>query len=288
VLKRRIAAMLVVRDGIVVQSIGFRRYLPVGKPAIAIEFLNDWGVDEILLLDISASRAGRPPDFDMVNHATVGCRVPLAVGGGVTHLDHVRQLMHAGADKVCFNQAALHQPSLLGETARVFGDQCVVASIDSVATDAGPRVFDYRTGAIRSEAPAELARRMQDLGAGEILINSVDRDGSRRGFDLDLVRSVCDAVSLPVICCGGAGGAGHFAEVLTNTGASAAAAGNFFHFTEHSVTTVKARVSREVPVRHDSHATYLGACFDDAGRLLKRSDQELESMRFVMIEKEVI
>ena len=287
-LKRRIAAMLVVKDGIVVQSIGFRRYLPVGKPAIAIEFLNDWGVDEILLLDISASRAGHPPDFDMVSQAAAGCRVPLAVGGGVTHLDHVRQLMHAGADKVCFNQAALHQPSLLRETARLFGDQCVVASIDSVATATGPRVFDYLTGFILSEAPAELARRMKDLGAGEILINSVDRDGSRRGFDLDLVRSVCEAVSLPVICCGGAGSPGHFAEVLTNTAASAAAAANLFHFTEHSVTTLKARVSREVPVRHESYACYSDACFDDSGRLLKRTDQELESMRFVIIEKEVI
>lgn len=287
-LKRRIAATLVVRDGIVVQSIGFKRYLPVGKPAIAVEFLNDWGVDEILLLDISANRAGRPPDFAMVSKAAAGCRVPLAVGGGITHLDHVRQLMHAGVDKVCFNQTALHQPRLLSETARVFGSQCVVASIDSIATDDGPRVFDYLIGTIRSEAPAELARRMQDLGAGEILINSVDRDGSRYGFDLDLVRSVCDAVRLPVICCGGAGSPGHFATVLTTTGASAAAAANFFHFTEHSVTTIKAQVGREVLVRHESHASYADACFDEAGRLLKRSDQELESMRFVLIEKEVI
>jgi len=288
VLKRRIAATLVVLDGVVVQSIGFRRYLPVGKPAIAVEFLNDWGVDEILLLDISATRAGRPPDFDMVSKAAARCRVPLTVGGGIAHLDHVRQLMHSGADKVCFNQAALYQPDLLRRTAQVFGDQCVVASIDSVATDNGPRVFDYQTGRIRSEEPAELARKLQELGAGEILITSVDSDGSRNGFDLDLVRSVCNAVTLPVICCGGAGTAAHFVEVLQSTEVSAAAAANFFHFTEHAVTTVKALVSRDVPVRHESHASYADTRFDASGRLLKRDDLELESMRFVLIEKEVI
>ena len=287
-LKRRIVATLVFRDGIIVQSIGFKRYLPVGKPAIAVEFLNDWGVDEILLLDISASRARRPPDFAMISQAAAGCRVPLAVGGGITHLDHVRQLMHAGADKICFNQAVLHQPELLGETARVFGNQCVVASIDGIATDDGLRVYDYITSTVRSETPAEMAKHLQTLGAGEILLNSVDRDGSQRGFDLDLVRSVCDAVNLPVTCCGGAGGAGHFAEVLTKTGASAAAASNFFHFTEQSVTTVKAQIKREVLIRHESHASFEGACFDEVGRLLKRSDQELESMRFVIIEKEDI
>ncbi len=287
-LKKRIAATLVVKDGVVVQSIGFKRYLPVGRPAIAVEFLNDWGVDEILLLDISATRAGRPPDFDLVSAAAARCRVPLTVGGGIAHIDHVRQLMQSGADKVCFNQAALHNPALLGQTAHMFGDQCVVASIDGIATGNGPRVFDYLTGRIGADAPAEMASRMQDLGVGEVLINSVDRDGSRRGFDLDLVRSVCAAVTLPVICCGGAGSAGHFAEVLTKTGASAAAAANFFHFTEHSVTTVKACVSPEVPVRHESHACYADACFDDAGRLLKRSDQELENMRFIMVEMEVI
>lgn len=287
-LKKRIAATLAVKDGIVVQSIGFKRYLPVGRPAVAIEFLNDWGVDEILLLDISATRTGRPPDFDLVFEAAARCRVPLTVGGGITHIDHVRQLMHSGADKVCFNQAVLSNPDLLRQTAQVFGDQCVVASIDSIATSDGPRVFDYLTGCANADAPSEIARRAQTLGAGEILINSVDRDGSRSGFDLELVRNVSNAVTLPVICCGGAGTAAHFTEVLRDTGASAAAAANFFHFTEHSVTTVKAQISRELPVRHESHASYVDASFDEAGRLLKRNDQELESMRFVLIEKEVI
>lgn len=287
-LKRRIAATLVVKDGVVVQSIGFRRYLPVGKPTIAVEFLNDWGIDEILLLDISATRAGSPPDFDMVRRAAARCRVPLTVGGGIAHLDHVRELMHSGADKVCFNQAALQQRDLLTRTAQLFGDQAVVVSIDCVATDSGHRVYDYLTDDVLTDAPANLARQLQDLGAGEILVTAADRDGARCGFDVELVRSVCSAVTLPVICCGGAGSAEHFVEALRNTEASAVAAGNFFHYTEHSVTTVKAIVCREVTVRHESHASYFDTSFDDSGRLLKRDDQELEKMRFVLIEKEVI
>jgi imidazole glycerol-phosphate synthase subunit HisF len=287
-LKKRIAASILVKDGVVVQSLGFSRYLPVGRPAIAIEFVNAWGIDEILLIDISATRASRPPDFKMVSVAAAHCGVPLAVGGGIANLDHVKQLMHSGADKVCFNQAALNNPELIRQTAHMFGEQCVVASIDSITTRLGPRVYDYLTATVKDEAPSDMARRMQDLGVGEILINSVDRDGSRTGFDLELAHSVSSAVTLPVICCGGAGIATHFAEIFQNTGVSAAAAANFFHFTEHSVTTVKAQLSRELPVRHESYASYVDACFDNDGRLLKKPDQELERMRFVIIEKEFI
>lgn len=287
-LKRRIVATLVVKGGIVVQSMGFGRYLPVGRPAIAVEFLNQWGIDEIVLLDIDATRDGRPPDFAMVRSASARCHVPLTVGGGIRSVDHVGELLHCGADKVAFNQAALIQPDLLGETARVFGDQCVVASIDALRTESGHRVYDYRRRRTLDDAPGELATRLQNIGVGEILINSVDRDGSYRGFDLDLIEGVCAAVTVPVICCGGAGNARHFVEVFQVTRTSAAAAGNFFHFSEHSVTTVKAQVTREVPVRHETHADYLGSRFDPDGRLLKKDDEELEHMLFVRIEKEVI
>jgi cyclase len=287
-LKKRIIATLVVKDGIVVQSTGFSRYLPIGKPAIAVEFLNQWGIDEIILLDIDATRNGHPPDFGMVREAAVRCHVPLTVGGGITQLDHIKQLMQCGADKVALNQAALHRPDLLTAAARVFGDQCIVASIDTLLTDAGHRVYDYRQGCVLAHTPAELAAQMQKIGAGEILINAVDRDGSYRGFDLDLIDSVCAAVTLPVICCGGAGNARHFVEVFRRTRVSAAAAANFFHFTEHSVTTIKAQINRKVPVRYETHADYTSNRFDDAGRLLKKDDRELEEMLFVHIEKEVI
>lgn len=287
-LKKRIVATLLVKGGIVVQSIGFRRYLPVGKPAIAVEFLNHWGIDEIILLDIDATRSGRPPDFEMVRRASVRCHVPLTVGGGITQVEHIRQLMRCGADKVSFNQAVLHRPDLLTAAARIFGDQCVVASIDALLTGTGHRVHDYTRHCALTQTPVELAAQMQQFGAGEILINSVDRDGSYRGFDLDLINDVCAAVTVPVICSGGAGHARHFVEAFQHTRASAAAAANFFHFTEHSVATVKAQISCDVPVRREGHADYGGNSFDASGRLLKKSDRELEDMLFVRIEKEVI
>jgi imidazole glycerol-phosphate synthase subunit HisF len=287
-LKKRIVATLVVKDGIVVQSLGFNRYLPVGKPAIAVEFLNQWGIDEIILLDISAGKERRAPDYALVRAAAAHCRVPLTIGGGITHLDQIKQLMQCGADKVSLNQSALNSSELITEASQVFGDQCIVASIDAIRTENGHRVYDYRQRNTLALPPAILAEKFQRLGAGEILINSVDRDGSYRGFDIELINKVCAAVTVPVICCGGAGNAQHFIEVLTSTNVSAAAAANYFHFTEHSVTTTKAMICRALPVRHEVHAHYNDSQFDAVGRLQKRSDQELEDLLFVRIESEII
>ena len=287
-LKKRIIATLVVKDGIVVQSITFNRFLPVGKPTVAVEFLNQWGVDEIILLDISATRNGRRPDYDMVRKVSTSCRVPLTVGGGISHVDHISKLIHCGADKVALNQEALRRPELLTEAAALFGSQCLVASIDALFTDVGHRVYNYLERKALPTTPAELAREVQKLGAGEILLNSVDRDGSYRGFDLALIDRVCAAVTVPLICCGGAGHAHHFVEAFEKTRVNAAAAANFFHFTEHSVTTTKALINRHMVVRHESYFNYHGARFDGRGRLMKKDDQELEDMLFERMEKEVI
>jgi cyclase len=287
-LKKRIVAVLVVKDGLVVQSIGFRRYLPVGKPAIAVEFLNQWGIDEIILLDILATLGSRAPDFATVREAARRCRVPLTVGGGITSLDHIHELMHCGADKVAFNQAALHQTALLTDAARVFGDQCVVASIDACATNAGHQVYDYRQREILPLTPWDHAKHMQEAGAGEILINSVDRDGIKCGFDLDLIHRTCTAVTIPVIACGGAGSPAHFLDVLEKTETSAIAAANFFHFFEHSVTITKALANQQHPVRHETHARYRDNRIDEMGRLFKKDDKTLEELLYLKIEKEVI
>ncbi len=287
-LKKRVAATLVVREGIVVQSIGFARYLPVGRPAVAVEFLNQWGIDEIILLDISATRQERGPDYAMVKGLAQYCRVPLTVGGGITHLNHISELMHCGADRVAFNQAVLRQPELLTAASNLFGAQCVVVSIDSHGTDTGYQVHDYLQGSDLGLHPSVLAHSMQERGAGEILIHSVDRDGSYQGFDLTLVNSVCSAVSIPVICSGGAGHPMHFLDVFKGTSACAATAANFFHFSEHSVTRTKALLAQHLPVRHETTFDYAGAQFDADGRLLKKPDQVLDEMLFEKIEKEVI
>lgn len=280
VVKKRLIACLVVRDGLIVQSIGFRRYLPIGRPKIAIEFVAKWDVDEIVLLDMTATRQGRGPDLEMIGIAVERCFVPLTVGGGIRTLSQVHEVLRAGADKVAVNTAAVSSVDFISRCADAYGNQCIVVSIDAresapgeyeVVTDSGSR----GTGL----DPADWAAMVQRHGAGEILINSVDRDGSKRGYDLALIRRVAEAVSIPVIACGGVGSYRDFAPGILEGGASAVAAANIFHYIEHSTIVAKAHLRRAgVDVRLDSLAQYDKLQFDDQGRLLKLSDAALEQV----------
>ncbi len=287
-LKKRVVATLVVKDGIVVQSINFKKYLPLGKPEIAIDFLNQWGIDEIILLDISSSSAKKSPDIDMVKKASSKCFVPLTVGGGISRICDIESLMLSGADKISLNQSILYNPGLIKKAAKIFGNQCVVASIDAVKTDRGYKVFDYLTDSVLSESPSTLAAKCEDLGAGEILINSVDKDGTYTGYDVTLINSICETVSVPVIAIGGARNANDFLNVFQNTKVCAASAANFFHFTEHSVITTKAVIYDTISVRLDTHANYRGSKFSEDFRICKKDDKELEDMLYFKIEKEII
>lgn len=287
-LKKRITATLVVKDGIVVQSIGFKRYLPIGKPSIALEYLSTWGIDEIILLDISATVNSRQPDYEMIRNASAKCFVPLTVGGGISNVEHIKELMHCGSDKVAINHAAIYQPELITAAAEIFGNQCVVVSIDAVKTKAGYFVYDHKNKTNLDFSPAAMAKRSEELGAGEILINSVNRDGSYTGYDKDLINTVCDSVTVPVIACGGARNANDMLDVLLHTGISAASAGNFFHFTEHSVNTSKANIAKKMDVRLETFANYKENEFDEELRLIKKADITLQEMLFMRIEKEVI
>ena len=287
-LKKRIAANLVVKDGIVVQSINFRKYLPVGKPSIAIEFLNQWGIDEIILTDISASRYKRAPDFKMIRNATQKCYVPLTVGGGISDINHIKELMHCGADKISLNQSAIYKPELITQAAHIFGNQCVVISIDAIHEKTSYKVYDYLKKQPLDITPHEFAKKVEDMGAGEILINSVDKDGSYAGYDIELINAVCNVVTVPVICCGGAKNAKDLIDVFKATKVSAASAANFFHFIEHSVNITKANVRKEVDVRVETFADYKESDFDDSVRLRRKDDKILEEMLFVRIEKEII
>jgi cyclase len=287
-LKKRIVANLVVRNGIVVQSIGFSKYLPVGKPAIAIEFLNQWGIDEIILTDISATKEGRGPDLKMIREATRKCFVPLTVGGGISNTDQIKELMHCGADKISLNQSALHNSRLITEAANIFGNQCVVVSVDGIKTTDGYRVYDYIRMASAEGDPGSLAHFAEANGAGEILINSVDRDGTYTGYDHTLINDVCSRVSIPVIASGGAGKAAHIVDLFNETSASAACAANFFHFSEHSVIITKSQLAKNVDVRLETHACYADSLVDEAMRLLKKDDEVLEHLLYTRITKEII
>jgi len=287
-LKKRIVATLVVKDGIVVQSIGFKKYLPVGKPEIAIEFLNQWGVDEIIFLDISATKDNRGPDFHSIKNASLKCHVPLTIGGGISSLNQMKELMHCGADKISLNHIALTNKDLIFKAAQVFGKQCIVISIDVIKSDGTFKIFNYLNNQIVDISLEEYVLEVQNLGAGEILINSVDRDGSYLGYDHDLINSICKIATVPVICSGGAKNASDFIEVFDKTNVSAASASNMFHFTEHSVIITKAIIKRTMDIRLDTFADYSDSLFDNNIRLNKKSDKYLEDMLFIKIEKEII
>lgn len=287
--KKRLIATLIVKNGIVVQSINFQKYLPVGKVDVAVEFLNSWGVDEIIIIDIDVTAQNLPLKLDMFKSASKKSFVPLCLGGGIKTIQHIRDLVHHGADKVCINSEAIANPDFIAEAAHVFGSQCIVVCLD-IKKDAKN---DYRlcfNNEITSLDPIEHALKMQLLGAGEVLINNIDRDGMKNGYDIELIQKISGSLSIPVIALGGVGRPGHFEEAIEKCDVSALAAANFFHFFEHSVTITKSYLHKKhaSQLRLDSYFDYKGFKYDESQRLLKRSDEDLSAMLFEFHDKEVI
>ena len=287
--KKRIIAVLVLRRGIVVQSIGFARYLPVGRPEIAARFLSDWGIDEIVLVDIEASGQQRLISPEVVARVAEAVFVPLTVGGGIRDVDDVHALIKAGADKVVINRLAVDDGGKVSEAVRHFGSQCIVVSVDVRSVDGQYRVFADSGRRDTGLDVVSHARRIEQIGAGEILLNSIDRDGARNGYDLTLGDMVGGAVRIPVILQGGAGHPAHIADALAREGISAAAAANFLHYTEHSVATIKSFVRRQgIDLRSDSFAAYDGYRFDTDGRIAKQAEPDLARQIFEYFPEEVI
>ncbi len=288
-LKQRIVAVLLVREGIVVQSIGFERYLPVGKPEIAVEHLNRWGIDEIVMLDISGQQSTAPQLERNIAKVAPYCLVPLAVGGGIRTIDHIRDVIKSGADRIVLNTSVFDDPKLIDQAATRFGTQCIIAAIDAAPNGSGYDTFVDGGGRRTGLSPKDMARRAEDHGAGEILIQAIHRDGCKMGYDLELIAEVAGAVSVPVIALGGVGMPAHMADVARVPGVSGLAAGNFFHFTEHTAATAKAVLQTSgVDLRHDSYADYRNDAFDAQGRLRKKADEALEELLFVHYVDEVI
>jgi cyclase len=289
-LKKRIVACLVLKGGRVVQSIGFCRYLPVGSLSVSLEFLNNWGIDEVAVIDIDATTEKRKPDFERITEVSKKHFVALTVGGGIQTLEDMRKLIHCGADKVMFNTLALKDPGIIKDASDVLGCQSVVISIDVKRNAKG----EYEVFSDGGRKPSGLtalawAKRVESLGAGEILLNSIDKDGMKSGFDIALIRSVAGAVKIPVIALGGAGHPSHFLAVLKDTNACAAAASNFFHFSEHSPIVLKSFLrSESADIRLDTYSDYANVTFDESGRIAKRPEDYLEKLRFEYIPQEVI
>lgn len=280
-LKKRLVACLLIRNGLIVQSYGFNRYLPIGRPRFPIEFVAKWDVDEIVLLDMSATPHNCHIDELGVEMLSQYCYVPLTVGGGLKCVDDVRRVVRAGADKVCLNSHALLRPELITEVADVFGSQCVVVSIDCRReSDGSYQVYSNSGRTATFYSATDWAAKCQLLGAGEIFLNSIDRDGSRNGYDLELIELISSSVNIPVIACGGVGNYGHFAPGIV-AGASAVAAANIFQHIEHSTILAKAHMLKAgIDVRLDSQAKYENREFDENGRLTMLNDQKLAEIEF--------
>jgi len=252
-LAKRIIPCLDVKDGRVVKGIQFVNLRDAGDPVEAAIAYDAQHADELVFLDITASHENRKIMLDVVARTAEGIYMPLTVGGGIRGIDDVRALLRAGADKVSLNTAALERPALIREAAERFGSQCIVVAIDARAT--GPRTWAVYTHGGRRPTDrdaVEWAREASRLGAGEILLTSMDRDGTKDGYDLELTRAIATAVDIPVIASGGAGSLEHLWEGLVEGGADAVLAASIFHFGIHTIGEAKAYLrDRGVPVRID-------------------------------------
>jgi cyclase len=239
-IKIRIIPSLLFKEMGLVKGTAFDSWRRVGTAMQAIKVYNLREVDELIFLDITATVEGRNPDFEMVDELADECFFPFAVGGGITCVEDVRRVLRVGADKVVLNTAAVERPELLREIAQRFGSQCVIVSIDARRNeDDTYEVFTYSGKQPTGQDPVAVARRSAELGAGEILITSIERDGTMMGYDLKLTRQVSEAVSIPVIASGGAGNYEHMAEALREGKASAVAAASIFHFTQQTPLEAK-------------------------------------------------
>lgn len=249
-LARRIIACLDVRGGSVVKGVQFDGLVPAGSPAELARRYDAEGIDEVVLLDVTATVEARRALLETVRDVSRQLSIPLTVGGGVRGLDDATAIVEAGADKVAINSAALGDPALIGQIARRYGGQAVVVAIDARRDRDAYRVFSRSGTTAANRDAVAWAREAEARGAGEILLTSIDRDGTRVGFDCALTSAVSTAVGLPVIASGGAGRADHFVDVFTAGRADAALAASIFHFRQVAVADLKRHLERRgIPVR---------------------------------------
>ena len=250
-LAKRIIPCLDVRDGKVVKGINFVGIKEVGDPVELATQSSDSGADEIVFLDITASHEGRATMLDVVRRTAEVVFVPLTVGGGIRTIDDVRDTLRAGSDKVGINSAAVRNPELINEAAKLFGRQCIVAAVDAKRVDDGSWHVVINGGRIDTGKDLlEWVQELEERGAGEILLTSMDADGTKAGYDLEMTKAVCDLVNIPVIASGGAGSVDDFADVFAATGCDAALAASLFHYGELTIDEVKdAMRARGIPAR---------------------------------------
>jgi cyclase len=239
-LAKRIIPCLDVDKGRVVKGVKFQNLRDAGDPVEVAKSYEEQSADELVFLDITASAEERKIMIEVVQRVAETIFIPFTVGGGVSSLEDIRRLLSAGADKVSINTAAVKNPQLIYESAKRFGSQCIVVAIDAKRSERGWEVYIHGGRTPTGLDAVEWAKRVEGLGAGEILLTSMDADGTKKGYDIELCRAVASAVSIPVIASGGAGAMEHFYEVFTKTNVDAALAASLFHFKEVSIPELKA------------------------------------------------
>jgi len=248
--KKRLIPILLLKNGFLVQSKVFARYQNLGNPIIAVRRLSNWAADELIYLDISSEKSydmrrddlRHPNRFDLIEiikDVSKECNMPITVGGGIRSLKDINERLEVGADKVAINTMAFDDPKLISSAAEAFGSQCIIVSVDAKIVDGDYVVMVEGGKRNTGYHPIEWVRMNQDRGCGEILINSIDRDGTRKGYDIELVGSISESVKIPVIACGGVGEWEHFAEGIEKTKVDAVAAANIFHYYDQSVYLAK-------------------------------------------------
>lgn len=243
-LAKRIIPCLDVKDGRVVKGINFVNLRDAGDPVEQAQVYDEQGADELVFLDITASYEKRKPIIDVIRATAEQVFIPLTVGGGIGDLNDIRELLKAGADKVSINTAAVRRPQLVKEAAQEFGSQCIVVAIDAKRTTFGSGKLGWEVYIEGGRTPTgmdaiEWARKVEELGAGEILLTSMDRDGTKLGYDLELTRRIAEAVNIPVIASGGAGNLKHLYEAFEIGKADAVLAASIFHYGEYSIREAK-------------------------------------------------
>ncbi len=250
-LKRRLIPVLYLQSGWMVRSELFKIHQAIGNPFLHVERMVQWDVDELVVIDIGTGdekfdfarddyrHAGAKDLLEFIRATATECRIPLTFGGRIRTIEDIRQRIQNGADKITLNSALAENPDLVPEAARAFGRQAIMVSIDYRMTEDGAIAFTHHGTRGTGMSVTDWARRAVDLGAGEIFLNAIDRDGTAKGYDLDTITEVIAAVDIPVIACGGAGHQSHFIKCFEETEASGVAAGNIFHFTENAYPRAK-------------------------------------------------
>jgi cyclase len=288
-LSRRLIGAVLTRNQHAVQSIGFNRHLPLGKPEVTVRFLDQWGIDEILLLDLAGGKWECERKLRMIRDCSESCFVPLTVGGGIRSISDVHAAFKNGADKVTLCTAAGKNPELLSMVSDSYGNQAVVAHVDFKKE--GNEFMVYLNGGKEETGLSvlEYAGILSSYDFGELSLQSIDRDGMGNGLEVDLIKQVKELVSQPVIAMGGTGSHAHVHEAFSAGAADAIAVGNMLHFTEHSVAKIKIALSREGhEVRFNESFSYAESSFDQRLRLERKDSAELERLKYVRHEPEFI